>query len=224
MPSNDFGNSDFGYSDTGVAGSGYQAGQVPGQGGIQDSPPGNYGGAPGQAGYQNAPGQFNPAGYPNAPGQFNPAGYQNAPGQFNPAGSPNQFGYQPPQGPGNYQAGQGQPGYLGNPGPFGQGQPGYQGTPTPIGYQDPSQFGQPGWGNRQMWSGAGPSVLGAGGGIGRALLSFFVGPGLFGRRGRNSYFWYIRIAFWLIVIGICLYVGFTTHHWITTCTGNNCGD
>jgi hypothetical protein len=187
MPSSDFGNPDFGYSDPGVAGgAGYQAGQVPGQGGIQDSPPGN-GGAPGQfnpVGYQNAAGPFNPAGYQNAPGQFNPAGYQNAPGQ---------------------------------------GQYGYQGTPTPIGYQDPSQFGQPGFGNRRMWSAPGAPGQGlGGGGLGRLLLGFLIGPGVFGRRGRNRYFWYIRIAFWLIVIGISLYVGFTKHTWISTCS--DCGD
>jgi len=176
MPSSDFGNFDFGYSDPGVAGgAGYQAGQVPGQGGIQDSPPGNYGGAAGQ---------FDPVGYQNAAGQFNPVGYQNAPGR---------------------------------------GQYGYQGTPTPMGYQDPSQFGQPGFGNRRMWSAPGAPGQGLGGsGLGRLLLGILVGPGVFGRRGRNRYFWYIRIAFWLIVIGICLYVGFTKHTWISTCS--DCGD
>lgn len=199
MPSNDFGNPDFGYSDTGIGGAGYQP-AVPGQGSVQDSPPSNYA---------------------SPPGQEPRAGHQAGPGQFNPQGNQNQPGYQPPPGSFNYQVGQGQYGYQGNPGPFGQGQSGYTGTPTPIGYQSPSQFGQQPYGNNQMWGAAG---AGLGGGIGRVILGILAGPGTFRRRGRNRYFWYIRIAFWLIVIGICLYVGFTKHTWITTCTGDCGGD
>ena len=220
MPSsNGFGNSDFGYSDAGVTGSGYQSGPGQGQGGVQDAPPINYAEAPAPAGLQNGPGQFNPQ------GNQNPYGYQPTAGPFNYQASPNPFGQgQPGNQPSPNPFGPGQPGNQPSPNPFGQGQAGYLGTPTPIGYQDPSQFGQPAYGSSRMWSAAGASGIGIGGGIGRALLSILVGPGAFRRRGRNRYFWYIRIAFWLIVIGICLYVGFTKHTWITTCTGDCGGD
>jgi len=97
---------------------------------------------------------------------------------------------------------------------------GYQGTPTPIGYQNPTQFGQPQYGNRQMWSTTGQ---GLGGGLGRALLSFTLGPGSLRRGGRRRYIWYLRIAFWLIAIGVGLYFGLVKHMWVSTCTGS-CGD
>lgn len=129
---------------------------------------------------------------------------------------PGQGGAQGSPPPGYGQPGQYGQGQLGQ-GPYGQGQYGFQGTPTPIGQPG---YGQQGFGNQRMWSQARPAQ-GLGGGIGRLLLGF-LGGGIFGGRGRSRYFSYIRIAFWLIVVGICLYVGFTTHHWITTCTGD-CG-
>jgi hypothetical protein len=104
-------------------------------------------------------------------------------------------------------------GYQGNP-------YGYQGTPTPTGYQDPSQFGQPPYSNRSIWSANGPGI---GGGLSRILLTILLGPGAL-RPGQGRFSLYARIAFWLIIIGICLYVGFTKHTWIITCTGNDCGD
>jgi hypothetical protein len=108
-------------------------------------------------------------------------------------------------------------------------QGGVQDTP-PASYAPPGQFnyqptptGQQTYGNNRMWGAAGTSGPGlGGGGLGRLVLGVLAGPGSFRRRGRSRYFWYFRIAFWLIVVGVSLYFGFTKHSWITTCTGD-CG-
>ena len=131
---------------------------------------------------------------------------------YNSPPNPNDPLNQPP-GPDGFPPDAGSYGYQPNP-------YGYQGTPTPTGYQDPSQFGQPSYSNRSTWWSAGP---GPGAGLSRILLSILFGA-VASRRGRGRYFSYARIAFWLIVIGICLYVGFTKHTWVITCTGNDCGD
>lgn len=196
----------------------------PAQGPVQDATPAGYPGASGPSGYQAGPGQFNP----QDPGQFNfqqgqyfnPASQgqsfnQPVPGQSFNQPVPGQYLNQPGQGQYLNQAGQGQFG----PGHYGQGQYGYQGTPAPMGYQDPNQPGF--YGGRQInaWSGGG-----------KQGLIRFLSPVLFGtyangpnRRSRSPIGRYIRIAIWLIGIGVVLYFGFTKHTWFTNCNGD-CGD
>jgi hypothetical protein len=95
---------------------------------------------------------------------------------------------------------------------------GYQGTPAPTGYQgDPSQFparyagnwiGGPGGVTRQRISG----------GINRSIVATMSGPGpQSGRRGRSRTFRYIRMAFWLIGIGVLLYVFVFRHGSFVNC-------
>ncbi len=60
------------------------------------------------------------------------------------------------------------------------------------------------------------------GGINRAIVGAMSGPGpLTGRRGRRSrIFRYIKIAFWLIGIGVLLYIFVFRHNSFVSCT--NC--
>ncbi len=59
------------------------------------------------------------------------------------------------------------------------------------------------------------------GGINRSFVGAMSGPGpLRGRRGRSRIFWYIRIALWLIGLGVLLYVFVIRHHSFVNCNGN----
>ena len=114
-------------------------------------------------------------------------------------GTPPATGQDPPDASGgfNYQGGQGF-GFQGDPGEY------------PAGYAG-NQIGGPGGMTGQRISG----------GINRSIVGAMSGPGpRRGRRGRSRIFWYIRIAFWLIGLGVLLYVFVIRHGSFVNCNGN----
>ena len=59
------------------------------------------------------------------------------------------------------------------------------------------------------------------GGVNRTIAATMSGPGPAGRRrGRSRIFWYLRMALWLIGLGLLIYVFVFRHSSFTNCNTN----